>query len=235
MAMVTTTRDGAPRIKPFAWSYSRMKNFETCPKRHYEIDLAKNVSEPQGEQLQWGNYVHDCMAKRCGPKREPLPPNCQLYEPWAVKMIGDVGDIYVEQGLAINRNFTSVGNFDSDAWMRVKCDFVRIHGDVGLAADWKTGRVLDEPVQLALVAACLFAKFPQLYKIRSCYVWLKEDCRSSEDFYRDDMPNVWRSIWSRIEAMENAHRHMNYPPTPSGICMKWCAVKSCPHNGKAFR
>ena len=70
-----------------------MKNFETCPKRHYEIDLTKSVSEPQGEQLQWGNYVHDCMAKRCGPERTALPPNGALYEPWAVKMIGDRGEI----------------------------------------------------------------------------------------------------------------------------------------------
>ena len=166
MAMVTTMRDGSPRQKPFAWSYSRMKNFETCPKRHYEIDLARSVSEPQGEQLQWGNYVHDCMAARCGPKRTPLPPNVALYEPWAAKMIGDRGEILVEQNLAINKNFTPTGNFDPDAWLRIKCDFVRIDGDVGLTADWKTGKVLEEPVQLALVAAVLFATYPMLKKIR---------------------------------------------------------------------
>ena len=169
------------------------------------------------------------------PERIPLPPNCALYEPWAVKMIGDRGEILVEQNLAINRNFTSTGNFDPDAWLRTKCDFVRIDGDVGLAADWKTGKILEEPVQLALVAACLFAKFEHLKKIRSCYVWLKEDCMSKEDFLREDMTSLWRSIWPRIEAMENAHKYTSYPPTPSGICMKWCAVKSCPHNGKPIR
>ena len=85
MAITTTTRTGAPRIKPFAWSFSRLKNFEVCPKRHYEIDLAKNIKEPLGEQLQWGNYVHDSLAERCGKDRKPLPADMQMYEPWAVE------------------------------------------------------------------------------------------------------------------------------------------------------
>jgi hypothetical protein len=235
MVITTTTRTGAPRIKPFAWSYSRMKNFEVCPKRHWEIDLQKNVKEPEGEQLQWGNYVHSGMAARCGEKRVPLPDNLKPYEPWAVKVIGAGGEIHVEESLAISKNFTPTGNFDSDVWLRVKNDFTKIVGDVALAADWKTGKILEDSVQLALVAACLFAKHPQLKAVRSSYIWLKEDCESSDTFYRNDMPQVWRSIWPRIEAMEQAHIHQNYPPTPSGMCLRWCAVKSCPHNGKSTR
>lgn len=213
-----------------------MKNFEVCPKRHYEIDLAKNIKEPEGEQLQWGNFVHSGFKARCGIDRTPLPDNMKQYEPWAQKVLGDgSGIIIVEEGLAINRNFTSTGNFADDVWLRVKMDFARIVGDIAIAVDWKTGKILEDPVQLALVAACLFAKFPHLKAIRSCYVWLKEDCESSETFYRDDMQAVWRSLWARIEAMEQAHIHMNYPPTPSGMCMRYCAVKSCPHHGKPSR
>lgn len=235
MAIVTSTRTGKPRIKPFAWSFSRMKNFEVCPKRHYEIDLAKNVKEPEGEQLVWGNFVHRGLAERCGPDRTPLPKELEAYEPWAVKVLGTGGDVYVEESFALNKNFTPVGNFDADAWLRVKCDFLRIVGDVALTVDWKTGKILEDSVQLALTAACIFAKFPQIKAVRASYVWLKEDCESSENFYREDMPGMWRSIWHRIEAMEQAHTHTNYPPTPSGMCLRWCAVKSCPHNGKSTR
>lgn len=213
-----------------------MKNFEVCPKRHYEIDLAKNVKEPEGEQLQWGNHVHKSFADRCGPDRKPLPPEFpEHYEAWAQRVIGNGGDVYVEESLALTKNFTSCGNFDADVWLRVKCDFMRVIGDVALAVDWKTGKILEDSVQLALTAACIFAKFPEVRAVRSSYVWLKEDCESSENFYREDMPGMWRSIWHRIEAMENAHKHVNYPPTPSGMCLKWCAVKSCPHNGKSIR
>ena len=234
MAIVTQTRTGAPRIKPFAWSYSRLKNFEVCPKRHYEIDLAKNVKEPEGEQLVWGNHVHKCFAKRCGegaPLPADFPPH---YELWARRVIGPPGGgtIYVEESLALNENFTPTGNFADDVWLRVKCDFYRLAGDVCLTVDWKTGKILEDSVQLALTAACLFAKHPELRAVRASYVWLKEDCESSENFMREDMPTVWRNLWPRIEAMKSAHQFLNYPPNPSGMCMKWCAVKSCPHNGK---
>lgn len=213
-----------------------MKNFEVCPKRHYEVDLAKNVQEPKGEQLDWGNHVHDCFKLRCGADRTPLPKDFPThYEYWAVKVLSNGGQVFVEQGLAMSRSFTPTGNFADDAWLRVKCDFYRIVDDVALAVDWKTGKILEDSVQLALTAACIFAKHPEVKAVRASYVWLKEDCESSENFFREDMPAVWRSIWSRIEAMEQAYLHTNYPPTPSGMCLKWCAVKSCLHNGKSTR
>lgn len=215
-----------------------MKNFEVCPKRHYEIDLVKSVKEPQGEALTWGNFVHDALAKRCK-DGTPLPADLVAAMPyaeaWAVKVLGNGGDVYVEEGLAMSKEFTSVGNFDANVWLRVKCDFMRIVGDVALAVDWKTGKILEDSVQLALTAAVIFAKFPQVRAVRSTYVWLKDDCESSEIFYKEDMPGMWRSIWHRIEAMETAHLHTNYPPTPSGMCKSWCAVKACPHNGKGTR
>lgn len=237
MAIVTSTRQGTPRIKPFAWSFSRLKNFEVCPKRHYEIDLARNFKEPGGQQLDWGNHVHDALAARCGTDRVPLPNDLAMYEPWVTKVLGNTPaeNVFVEQGLAMTKNFTSTGNFDSDVWLRVKCDFYKVVGDVALAVDWKTGKILEDSVQLALTAACIFAKHPEVKAVRSTYVWLKEDAESSETFFREDMPTVWRSIWHRIEAMETAFKHTNYPPTPSGICVRFCAVKSCPHNGKGTR
>ena len=238
MAVVTSTRSGAVRQKPFAWSFSRMKNFEVCPKRHYEIDLAKNVKEPEGEQLRWGNVVHDALAKRCK-DGTPLPKDLLAAMPyaeaWAAKVLGTGGDVYVEEGLAMSKEFTSVGNFDANVWLRVKCDFMRVVGDVALAVDWKTGKILEDSVQLALTAAVIFAKFPQVKAVRSTYVWLKDDCESSETFYKEDMPAMWRSIWHRIEAMETAHTHTNYPPTPSGMCRTCCAETTCPHNGQRTR
>lgn len=213
-----------------------MKNFEVCPKRHYEIDLVKSVKEPEGEQLKWGNFVHDQMAKRCAenkPLDKELLAGLPHAEHWAQEVVGDgTGEYIVEQSIALNKNFTPVGNFDSDVWLRTKCDFIRIRGDVAIVVDWKTGKIVEEPVQLALVAACVFAKYPQVNAIRSMYVWLKEDAKTTETFYREDVPNIWRSVWPRIEAMEQAHQFTNYPPKPSGMCLRWCAVKACPHNGK---
>ena len=240
MAMVTSTRTGAPRIKPFAWSYSRLKNFEVCPKRHYELDLnpAKTYKEPDDPNgpLAWGNAVHAALAARCGEKRVPLAPEFELYEPWAAKILGGAlpEQVFVEQDLAINKDFAATAYFGSDAWFRAKGDLVKIVGDVALLVDWKTGKILEDSFQLALLAACVFAKWPHVKAARCAFVWLKEDAESSEVFMREDMPRMWRTLWPRIGELEAAHVHQNYPPNPCRMCRAWCAVKACPNNGKTF-
>ena len=61
---VVTTRRAPAGPKPFSWSYSRLKNFETCPKRHWHVDINKDAKEEDSEQLQWGNAVHKALADR---------------------------------------------------------------------------------------------------------------------------------------------------------------------------
>ena len=54
----------APAKKAFAFSYSRIKNFEACPKRHLEVDLKKTFKEADSDQLTWGNAVHKALELR---------------------------------------------------------------------------------------------------------------------------------------------------------------------------
>jgi spore coat polysaccharide biosynthesis protein SpsF (cytidylyltransferase family) len=44
--------------KPFAWSYSKLKNYEVCPKRHWHVDVKKDFKEAESEALKQGNLVH---------------------------------------------------------------------------------------------------------------------------------------------------------------------------------
>src|SRR5215471_18142865 len=69
------------RPRPFAWSYSALNNFETCPKKFYEVQVAKNVKEPKGEALNWGDAVHAAMAKAVI-HRSPLPPEMSKWQKW---------------------------------------------------------------------------------------------------------------------------------------------------------
>ena len=80
--IITKTTDAAGNTvrQDFAWSYSHIKNFETCPYRYQQIDLLKNYKEEQSQELKDGFYVHDCMAKRINAK-VPLPPHVP-YEHW---------------------------------------------------------------------------------------------------------------------------------------------------------
>ena len=40
--------------KAFSWSYTKLKNYETCPKRHFHYDVRKDIKEPEGEARREG-------------------------------------------------------------------------------------------------------------------------------------------------------------------------------------
>lgn len=236
MHIVTTRRDGSAVIKPFSWSYSRLKNFETCPKRHYHIDIAKEYKE-ESEQLDWGDRVHKSAAKRLADK-VPLPAGMEMLEPWCQRIEGGGnGRLLVEQKLAIAEDFGACGYFDKaprPTWFRGVADALKLVGPVALAIDWKTGKILEDSVQLALTAQCVFAHYPEIQKIRTEFIWLKEDATTRADFSRDDMAMLWRSLMPRVDALRQAHEQTNYPPTPNRLCRKYCPVDKCPHHGVRY-
>jgi hypothetical protein len=216
--------------KKFSWSYSKLKNFETCPKKYHAVDVSKTFKEGESETLTWGNEVHKHLANRIEKKIE-LPNGMKSFEKWVEPIVTTPGKILVEQKLSITEEFTACGFFDADVWFRGIGDVIKVVGPVALVVDWKTGKILDDSQQLALMAACVFAQYPEVQRVRSEFIWLKEDATTREDFKREDMHKMWGSLWPRIKQLENAHEKMDFPPKPSGLCRRYCPVTSCPHNG----
>jgi len=225
---MVTTRN---QPKGFTWSYSRLKNFEQCPKRHYEIDVIKSVKEEEGESLQYGNQLHSNIAKRLS-KQTPLPKPYDFMEKWALKVERGVGDLYVEQKLAIKQDMSPCGYFDPGVWFRGVADVILINGRVGLVLDWKTGKIVEDSVQLALTAQCIFAHYPEVTHVMSSFIWLKEDARTDAKFSRADMVNVWAALMPRVGALKKANDLTEYPAKPNGLCKRFCPVTKCAHNGQ---
>lgn len=229
MTVKTVTTGGKP--KSFAWSYSKLKNFETCPKRYYNVDVAKLVKEEESEQLAYGNTLHKVIAEAIAGKAK-LPDHFRHLQGWVDKVTaGGNAKILVEQQLAIRADFTATEWFGKDAWYRGIADVIKIVGPVAVVLDWKTGKILDDGVQLALMAQCVFAHHPEIQKIRTEFVWLKEDATTRADFAREDMVKVWAGLLPRVQTLEQAHKAAEFPPKPGFLCRKWCPVESCPHHG----
>jgi len=208
---VTTTRN---RPKPFSWSYSKLKNYETCPKRHWHLDIAKDVKEEESEHIQYGNALHKALAERIE-KGTPLPKPFEKNEEWCLKVIGDgTARLLVEQKLAITKDFGPTSWFGDEAWYRGIADVIKIVGPVAVVLDWKTGKIQEDGSQLALMAQCVFAHHPDVQKIRTEFVWLKEDATTRADFTRDDMPKIWNGLLPRVKTLEDASVSVNYPPKP---------------------
>lgn len=245
-----------PFARSFAWSYSKLKNFEVCPKRHYHCDLKRDIVEEPSDAVLWGNKLHDALANAIGTddnhlrhprervKQASLAPEYVRYQPWVAKLLAaraQGAKVCVEQGLAITRDFKPTGWFDSNVWFRAKVDATVITSDGRMAAgfDWKTGRRTEDSPQLMMAAIALMAHNPTIEAVRTEFVWLKEmrddapfDCTDRVSFWRKDMAAQWNGIAIRVAGLERAYVERDYPPRPGGLCRRWCPVSSCPHHGK---
>jgi hypothetical protein len=227
-----------PFYKPFSWSFSKLKNFETCPAKHYAVDLTKKFKEPLSPQLEEGNRVHKAFAERIG-KGVPLPPELSYLEGWMERALKIPGTRLVEQQMAITATFEPCAWFGDRAWYRSISDLLILRPRTAHSVDYKTGRMKPDSQQLALNAACIFAHHKDIQAVRTEYWWLQEGIGeegiTTEDFKRADMASMWRNLWPRIEALKNAWDLQEYPPKPSGICKQYCPVLSCPHHGVGSR
>jgi hypothetical protein len=208
--------------KPFSFSYSRIKNFETCPRRYQQIDVLKNFREDESEALTWGNELHAALEARIAKGRE-LPITMRRYEKHAADLDAQQDaipglTIRTELKLSFDRQFQATGYYDNATWFRAKVDVLALAGSKAVAIDWKTGRVLDDHAQLS-----------------SIYMWLGDDARTEDIYTRDGMVKVWNNIWPRITALEEAHAAQVFPPKPSGLCRNYCPVSSCEFHGKGSR
>lgn len=232
--MKLETHQAPKRAKEWSWSYSKLKNYATCPKRMYEVDILKNFSDGGGEALLWGNEVHDALAKALKENR-PLPATMAQYQYWIDRVRSGSGTLYVEQKYAITRDFNKTTYFADDVWYRGIGDVVRLAGNVALVLDWKTGKILEDSVQLMLMAQCIFSHFPEITHVRSSFVWLKDQCETPELLTRQEVAEQWIELLPRVTAMEQASKTLTYPPKPGNLCKNWCPVTSCPFHGKGSR
>lgn len=220
--------------KQFAWSYSKLNGFETCPRQYNEVVVLRNFQEkvdPDGP-LAWGNAVHEAFKKTLQ-ENVALPIEMLEYQKWVdIIQKRNGGKLYVEQKFALDKQFRPVAWFSNNAWFRGIGDVVIIDGPVGLIWDWKTGNVKEDSNQLMLMAQCVFSVFPEVQKVRSQFIWLKEDATSTEDYSRNSMADEWIGVLQRVGSLENAHKTNVFPPKPSGLCKRHCPVLSCPYYGK---
>ena len=109
----------------FSFTWSKIKNYETCPRRYNEIDVHKLYKE-ESPQLDYGFAMHEAATKRIS-QGKPLPEKFEMLEPWIVKFTKDSDDpavgIQTELKLAIDRNMNPCDWFSKQTYMRGVIDF----------------------------------------------------------------------------------------------------------------
>jgi len=210
------------------WTYSQLEKFTTCPKQFYHLRVAKDFKDPPTEHTVWGEKVHSAFEYRIA-EGHPLPEGMTQWEGIAAKLAAIKGQKFVEHQLGVSSSFAP--SAWGTSWSRGIIDLLVIDGTKAGVFDYKTGK--RKPTdQLSLYAAYTFATFPKVDTVTTGFVWLKDKKIDKEKFTRDDIPTIWQKFLPTVRKLELAYDNNQWPARPSGLCRAWCAVISCPHNGK---
>lgn len=217
--------------KPVAWSFSALGSFETCAFRHYKTKVKKDTPDPPGEAALWGQRVHKHLEERLR-DGTPLPDSLAPYEKYASPFDKAPGTLKVENQIALTKDFKLTEWFAKDVWCRAVLDVEVINGSKAGIWDWKTGKRKPENDQLELFAGVTFVVHPEVERADTGFIWLQEKKIDKATFTRADGPRIWERFIPRVQRLERAHETDTWDKKPSGLCRKWCPVKSCEHNGQ---
>ena len=217
--------------KHFPWSYSALTSFETCPRKHYHLRVAKDVVEPQGEAAMWGDTVHKAIEARIKFKTL-LPKGMEKWERIVSKFDTPKGLVLVEEKLSLTKNMQPCKWGAPDCWVRGIVDIGVDGGKKVTLVDWKTGKVKHDLDQLKLFAGLYMQAKPYVEKVKTAFVWLVHNKMTKEEFTREDLPSIWEDFSTRARRLELAVQKNHWPPKPSGLCKAWCYVMTCEFNGR---
>lgn len=223
----------------FTWSFSKLRDYRTCPKKYNEVTRLKKFTEPKTRALETGDALHSAFARRVN-QGMPLPTAFKDLSKWgdeAAKIISPFQITMCEKEIALTRDLSPTGYFDYNVWFRVKIDWLTIYPkskteDVARIIDYKTGKPSDDIIQLALYAQAVFSSFTRVSAIRCEYWWTQIMDKSHEIFVPKDMAELWAELTPELNKMEQAHKDDNFPARKNGLCRANCPVWTCEHNGR---
>lgn len=220
--------------KPFAWSWSALDAYESCPRRYHLTKIVKAYPEPVNEQMLEGQRFHKALELRVD-RGKTLPEQYAYCEPIVARLERSAqgGTMVAEQKIGLTEDLQRVDFFDRKVWLRTVVDCQIDKGHNALVLDWKTGRKKLGYDQLALTAAVKFAVSPELEKVTTAYVYFSDPSPIvQESFVRDDVAGIWRNMLPRVGKIQASLANDDWPAKESGLCKNHCPCIGCEHNGK---
>lgn len=208
-------------------SYSSIKLFENCPKRYELQRIQKVLVDEGGEASIYGDRVHKSLETRLKEDTD-LPQELERYEELCravEKLVSLGGELHIEKELVLNDNLLPTGWWDADAWLRSKLDVLVLNGNTAVVMDWKTGKRRPDFFQMAVFAVQVFKHYPEVTKVKTSLVWLKDMAMDTEIYRREEANSLWADIMSRIKRIHIAQENDTWPAKPSGLC-NYCPAKA---------
>ena len=214
-----------PALMPL--SFSRLSTFESCPAKFDYLYVTKNIKDSDNEYTIYGTRVHDAL-EQYGKAKIPLPADLEKFAPLVDKILARPGEHLFEQQMAITPDRQPCDWFASDVWLRGIADVLIIDGVRAFCLDWKTGKPKDNPTQLQLFAALIFAHYPHVEHVTSAFVWLAHGDIAATTFDRVHLDHIWDTLYPRLRAVQATVDLGVYKAKPSGLCRFCPAGRICP-------
>mgnify|MGYP003652135859 CR=1 FL=1 len=215
-----------------AWSFSRIKAFDTCPKQFYHTSVLKQFPYVESDAMRYGTEFHKAAEDfiRDG---TPVPERFAFSQPVLDSLAAKPGRKLCEYKFGLTAALEPCDFFAKDVWFRGIVDLIIIDGDVATIIDYKTGKSAKyaERGQLELMALAMFKHFPEIKVVRGglLFVIANEMVKAKYDIEGESA--LWKKWLTEYAKMEKAFEVDVWNPRPSGLCKRHCPVQECVHNG----
>ncbi len=221
--------------KHIAWSWSRLSDFEQCPRMFQGKYITKEFKgDYTAPHFKKGRAAHKLMEdhfKEGGPLKGHVNGfdfDFTFLEKFS-DMVNRATQVLPELQVTFDVCMNEVAWFDKQnaanrkAWVRGAFDLLVIIGDFALVIDWKTGKIKKYSDQLKLFAGLVMTKYPHSQRVMTAYVWLEHPSVKPvwAEYTDKDREDIWQEFGDRAELIQMANESGNWPPKKNIFC-GWC-------------
>ena len=208
------------------WSHSALKEYESCARKYYEVNVLKNYKFQETQETRYGKDLHKAAERYV--KGGPLAKQFSFIQPTLDALKAKRGTKHTELQLALGVDLKPCKWFDKElVWVRGIIDLLILDGDTAWVIDYKTGsNKYPDKDQLDLMALITFAHYPEVKKVNAALLFVVKESMTKHKVEVENAESIWWDYRERVAKIEAAHTNNVWNPKQSGLC-PWCPVKTC--------
>lgn len=203
-----------------AWSHSRLRDFESCPKK-FEFKHIQKIKEETSPALERGKVIHDRLSKYLKGEVDLHPD----HEFWRSELdYMKLKKAESELKLGFYNDWSEATFFAKKVWLRIVADALHAEdGNVVCIVDFKTGKYKPEDNidQLELYAAAAFHLYKEAVGVNVKLMYIDHNKTYVKSYTKEDGGKFEANFEQRVSILFNTEEFVTRP----GDACRWCSFK----------
>lgn len=221
----------------FVHSYSKLADFENCPKKFAHKYIWKDAApfDANQPQLVKGRMVDEALSTSID-TGVSVPAMIAHAQP-LIDQLRQLHHVRTKYKIGLDTRLHETDYFQGEElrW-RTELDYIGFRDEKQKEAeiiDWKTGKASKDLGQLALYAAVILAIMPWVERVRTRYVWVEHKKSAAKEYTNADFAVLWARMDARANAVDFAIKSEKFPAVKNPLCA-WCPIRpdQCTHKPK---